>query len=100
MKKGDYRITDSIPDPGGAETLYTEKLVRLDPCAWCYRPPAEAPEVNELPAKANGFITFGSFNALAKVSDRTIENWASILKLSVGSRLVLKAAALAEPAAR
>lgn len=43
-----------------------EELVRLPGCFLCYTPAADAPPVAPLPAAAAGFVTFGSFNALAK----------------------------------
>lgn len=43
-----------------------EQLIRLPGCFLCYTPADDAPPVAPLPALQNGFITFGSFNALAK----------------------------------
>ena len=46
---------------------HVEELVRLPECFLCYTPSPEAGTVSSAPALANGFITFGSFNNLAKV---------------------------------
>jgi predicted O-linked N-acetylglucosamine transferase (SPINDLY family) len=63
----DYRITDSLHDPPGAtEPFHTERLVRLDPCCWCYRPDGESPGVNDLPARTSGRVTFACLNKLIK----------------------------------
>ncbi len=41
MAAMDYRITDAIADPPGeSDALYIEKLIRLNPTAWCYAAPA------------------------------------------------------------
>lgn len=40
--------------------------MRLPGCFLCYTPAPDAPPVAPAPALANGFVTFGSFNALAK----------------------------------
>jgi predicted O-linked N-acetylglucosamine transferase (SPINDLY family) len=56
----DYRITDAWSDPPGAEAHYTEKLIRLEGCFLCYRPPDDAPPVATLPALRQGFLTVGS----------------------------------------
>lgn len=84
----DYRIVDSITDPPGAEALSTEKLLRLDPCFLCYRPPSDAPPPT-MP-DPSGPITFGSFNAPTKIGRETAELWAGTMRAVPGSRLVLK----------
>lgn len=87
----DYRITDGHADPVGmTEHLHSEKLMRLPECFSCYRPPREAPEISELPARKNGCITFGSFNHQAKISPAVMAAWAGILQAIPGSRLVIK----------
>lgn len=46
---------------------HVEELVRLPECFLCYTPSPEAGPVCPTPALSNGFVTFGSFNNLAKV---------------------------------
>uniref|UniRef100_A0A7C4RUE6 protein O-GlcNAc transferase n=1 Tax=Desulfatirhabdium butyrativorans TaxID=340467 RepID=A0A7C4RUE6_9BACT len=94
----DYRITDAWADPPGMTDLWhTETLVRLKSGFLCYRPSDHAPEVGASPFDANGYITFGSFNNLAKVSDTILHAWAKILALVPNSRLLLKARPLKDP---
>jgi predicted O-linked N-acetylglucosamine transferase (SPINDLY family) len=50
--------------------------------------------VNELPAIANGYVTFGSFNHLAKMNEPLLKMWAKILRATPASKLRLKAASL------
>src|SRR4051794_1319657 len=90
LKYVDYRIVDSVTDPVGAERLATEKLVRVDPCFLCYRPPGDAPE----PVVRSGGFTVGSFNTVAKLSVAAMDLWARVLREVEGSRLVLKSHAL------
>jgi predicted O-linked N-acetylglucosamine transferase (SPINDLY family) len=66
---------------------------------FCYRP-GPAPEVGPLPGATQDPITFGSFNALPKVSDETVALWARVLCELPGSRLVVKTRLLAEAPAR
>ncbi|MDD9878595.1 MAG: tetratricopeptide repeat protein [Magnetovibrio sp.] len=95
----DGRLTDAAADPPGAtEAFHTEDLVRIEPGFLCYAPDPEAPTVAPPPADANGFVTFGSFNNLAKVTPDVIAAWAGILTDVPDSRLVLKAKALGDPA--
>jgi len=84
----DYRLTDAIADPPGiSDTLHTEKLLRLEGGCWAYQAPP-APPVGPFPAIANGFVTFGSFNNLPKVTPKVIQTWARILNLVPASRLL------------
>ena len=53
-----------------------------------------------LPALANGFITFGCFNNLAKVNSKVIELWAQVLKAVPTAKLMLKTKALADETVR
>ena len=88
----DYRITDdAIDPPGQSERWNTEKLVRLPTGAAAFSPPASCPPVNELPALKNGYVTFGSFNNLSKVTPEVIDTWARILHSVPTARLLLVA---------
>ncbi|PWA38733.1 UDP-N-acetylglucosamine--peptide N-acetylglucosaminyltransferase SPINDLY [Artemisia annua] len=62
----DYRITDAMADPPDTKQKHVEDLVRLPDCFLCYTPSPEAGPASPAPALSNGFITFGSFNNLAK----------------------------------
>ncbi len=56
----------------------------------CYSPPPYAPDVALLPTVSNGYVTFGCFNNLAKVTPRVVATWAAILHRVANARLVLK----------
>ncbi len=105
----DYRFIDKLTDPvkeltvkrqDGTESSFTpdqlcsEKLIRLDDCFLTYEPPQDTPEVSPPPFEKNGYITFGSFNNLAKLSDQTIQLWAGILTKMPESKLILKSRGL------
>ncbi len=97
----DYRLTDSFADPPSkTEASYTEKLVRLEPTAWCYRPMGSVPAVSELPAKENDYITFGSFSMFYKLNGKVLSLWAHLLTQIAGSRLTLKAKSMADSSVR
>lgn len=86
----DWFLTDRWETPDGFEPLYSERLLRLPDGYVCYSPPPHAPDVVALPALTNGFITFGCFNNLAKITPRVIETWAAILRRIPDARLILK----------
>ena len=99
----DFRLTDDVADPEGkADSFASEKLVRLPRGFLCYRPPAsgEMPEPSDAPSLSKGFVTFGSFNNLNKVSPLTMDLWAAILREVPQSRLYLKARQLADATAQ
>jgi protein O-GlcNAc transferase len=86
----DYRITDSYADPpGSTEELHTETLVRLPNSQWCYRPQFSPSTRAAPPMKDIGFVTFGSFNQFAKISQKTVLLWTKILKTVANARLLL-----------
>lgn len=88
----DYRIVDVLTDRPEADRYYTERLVRLPGCFLCYTPREDAPGVAPSPCEQNGFVTFGSFNAIKKVTPDVVALWSRLLVAVPGSRLVLKGA--------
>ncbi|GFO65342.1 tetratricopeptide repeat protein [Geomonas paludis] len=101
LKEMDYRITDALADPPGVDDrLHSEWLLRLPRTFCCYHPPAEAPELVPPPCSRNGYITFGSFNNLAKVTPEVIALWSRVLHAVRDSRLLLKAKPLADQGVR
>jgi predicted O-linked N-acetylglucosamine transferase (SPINDLY family) len=92
LRAMDYRLTDEFHDPPGAsEELFTEQLMRLPQCVWCYLTDQSAPDVSPLPAERNGRVTFGSFNKVIKVSPHCAALWATILRALPSSLLVVAA---------
>ncbi|KPA15716.1 O-linked N-acetylglucosamine transferase, SPINDLY family [Candidatus Magnetomorum sp. HK-1] len=98
LKLMDYRLTDIYTDPKGSEKYYTEELVKIDPCFCCYQPPDQSIDVSDLPALKNGFITFGAFHNLIKVSEQTLLLWVNLLKSIPNSRLILQSITLSDAA--
>ena len=98
----DYRLTDHQADPVGmTEPLNSETLWRLPGLFWCYRPHANSPPVIDHPPSADqGYLTFGSFNNLAKLNDTVLRLWAQILARLPTARLLLKIKAIDQPIVR
>ncbi|CAA6605297.1 TPR repeat-containing protein [Rhodospirillaceae bacterium LM-1] len=93
LSRIDWRITDALADP--QDGMSTERPMRL-PGFLCYRPDESAPQPSVSPALDNGFVTFGSFNALAKLTERDLSLIGRILKQVPQSRFLLKARPLAD----
>ncbi|HUL91997.1 MAG TPA: tetratricopeptide repeat protein [Burkholderiales bacterium] len=90
MTRVHYRICDAHSDPEGvADAFHTEALVRLPHSQWCYRPFIADIPVTDLPSKKNGFVTFGSFNHVSKLSPGIRSLWADVLGRVPDSRLLL-----------
>lgn len=100
MRAVDYRITDAVADPPGADDWGTEKLLRLPGVTWCWGPPENAPDPGPPPCVRNGFVTFGSLNNPAKLTEEVVGVWAKILHAVPGSKLMLLTGRLAEAARR
>ena len=96
----DYIIADRIVVPPGDESFYTEKPWRLPDSYLCFTMPAAGPEASNLPAFANGFVTFGSCNRAVKINNAVIALWSEVLHQVPHSRLVLRASELGQPRER
>ncbi|MBF0357544.1 MAG: tetratricopeptide repeat protein [Magnetococcales bacterium] len=97
----DYRFTDHIADPPGqSDRINVEKLIRLPDGFLCYQPQTVTPEVAPLPLKSNGYITFGSFNNLAKLTPHVVKIWSKILNSVPDSKLLIKNRSLICPEVR
>jgi protein O-GlcNAc transferase len=89
MTSIDYRIVDRfVAPPGMMDRYFTETLLYV-PSAGTFKPAATAPPVNPLPALKRGYLTFGSFNRIIKLSKEVIPLWSRVLSAIPGSRLLV-----------
>ena len=93
----EYRFTDDLADPVGADTYYTEQLLRLDGGFLCFNPPPPSPDIAPLPSGTSGAITFAAFNAVHKINKKVVSLWSSVLRSLPGSTLLLKGGGMADP---
>jgi predicted O-linked N-acetylglucosamine transferase (SPINDLY family) len=95
----DYVFGDPVTIPTDVRHLFCEKIFDL-PCMMTLQPlPADA-ERAELPALANGFVTFGVFNRASKISEQAVAVWVQILDRVPGSKLLVKDFDLEDPLLR
>ncbi|MFH1806395.1 MAG: tetratricopeptide repeat protein [Pseudomonadota bacterium] len=92
----DYIITHAmgLPDGAAENRLYGESVYRLAHSYFGYTSHDEDRSIAPSPGMINGYITFGSFARLAKISDATLNCWARIMNRVPDSRLIVKAAGL------
>ncbi|GAB6041455.1 tetratricopeptide repeat protein [Endothiovibrio diazotrophicus] len=93
----DYYLTDPLRVPRGCEARYTEQVWRLPETRVCFTPPATPLAVARAPVLDNGHLTFGCFQALAKLGDPVLRTWSEILRAVPTARLRIQNRQLADP---
>jgi protein O-GlcNAc transferase len=90
LTRMDYRLTDRRCDPpASSQALHTERLLYLPHSQWCYRPFITVDMASQAPCESNGFITFGSFNNVTKITPELTSRWGRILAAVPLSRLLV-----------
>jgi len=97
LSRMDYIISDKHQSPKSEDHLHTEKVWRMPADYIVYSPPAKSPDISQLPAKANGYLTFGSCNKPAKLGNETIALWSKTLNAIADSKLILRNIGLDNP---
>jgi protein O-GlcNAc transferase len=85
----DYIIADPVLIPRNSSERFVERPLKL-PSYYLHSPIAAAPEIEDLPALRNGYVTFGAFHNPAKLNDEVLELWGRVLAAIPNSRLRLK----------
>lgn len=86
----DAVLVDGTTVPVGRDADFSEQVMRL-PIGYHYSPLAPTPDVaREPPVAKTGGVTFGSFNAVSKLSAATLEAWTLILRRLPTARLIVK----------
>ena len=88
----DLDVTDiHLDPPGGPESPFHEKPLRLPWCWWTFQPPVRTTiaDVSPPPCLKNGFVTFGSLNNFVKVNERVRDLWARLVAGVPGARLMI-----------
>lgn len=93
-----YLLADERVIPSDTVQGFSEQVLRLPGSYLCYVAPDYAPDVMPPPSIENGYVTFGCFNNLSKVSEAMLLLWVEILRRVPDSRLVFKAKQMADPA--
>lgn len=96
----DYFLADEFSVPAEHHGHFTEKIWHLPDTRLCFTPPDTGLDIAPLPASSNGAVTFGSFQNLAKLNDRTLALWGRVMRALPGARLRVQSLQLADPAMR
>lgn len=92
----DYLFGDAIATPTEHAGLFTETVLRPNPCLWCLQPPAFE-TLTPRPRPPGAGVVFGSLNTTAKISPRCLRLWATILQRCPGAMLLVKAGGFGDP---
>jgi len=92
----DYVFADPVSIPEQVRHLFCETIHDL-PCILTIEPLPGGVTNAETPALANGFVTFGVFNRINKITDTATAVWSRILSSVPHSRLLLKHGTLDDP---
>lgn len=95
----DYLLADSVLVPSSQRHLLREQVIDL-PCFLNFWTPDPLPEPGPLPALANGYVTYGTFNRMAKISDAVLRCWSTIIRSVPRAKIVLKDKLLNDPGQR
>jgi predicted O-linked N-acetylglucosamine transferase (SPINDLY family) len=95
----DYLFSDPVTIPEEMRPLYAEKICDLPCVIMSALPPIELPR-GEPPVLTNGFVTFGVFNRITKISDDALGVWARVMHEVPDAKLLMKDGAYEEPALR
>ena len=86
----DYVLGDPHAIPPEFDNHFSETVWRMPDSYLCLTVPDSSIQAAPLPARSTGYMTFGSFNNLTKMTDAVVAVWARILKSVPNSRLLLK----------
>jgi predicted O-linked N-acetylglucosamine transferase (SPINDLY family) len=84
----DYVISDAVADPLDQAAWFTEEVIRLPNGFCCFTPRDDVPSVGPLPARRNGFLTFGSLHGQSKLNEPVLNLWAEILRAAPAAKLL------------
>lgn len=88
----DYILVDEVSVPPREASHFSEKPWYLPHTRLCFTPPTGIEDLRPStpPALSRGFVTFGSFQKLDKLSDETLQAWAAVLNRLPLARLRLQ----------
>jgi len=93
----DYKVLDVYAAPFGSDEYYSERVLRLPGSFWCFNPFGRTPDVVAPPVSRRGYITFGCFGNISKITDVVLSLWARVMAEVQGARLVVKSISFQDP---
>ena len=88
----DYFFADPVTVPEAVRPLFAEKIYDL-PSVITMEPITEL-RPSAVPMLRNGYVTFGVFNRIDKISDDALKLWAELMLALPGAKIIVKHGAL------
>jgi predicted O-linked N-acetylglucosamine transferase (SPINDLY family) len=88
LRTMDHFFADPVTVPQDVRHLFAERVYDL-PSVITMAPISEA-QPSALPMLRNGFVTFGVFNRIDKISDEVLAVWSKLLRTVPDSKIVIK----------
>lgn len=85
----DVFLADEVIVPPELEWGYTETVIKMSSLL-CFDPFLELPPPGPPPIQRNGYVTFGSYNRVEKISEPILRLWCEVMKQIPDSRIILK----------
>lgn len=85
----DYLFSDPVAIPREVRHYYAEQIYDL-PCLIGFEPPPTDARSIVPPVAKNGFLTYGVFNRVSKISDDAVALWSTLLSAELTSKLIIK----------
>ncbi len=92
----DYILVDEVSVPKENQWHFTEEVRYLPNTRLCFSAPKFDISVAQLPALTNGYITFGCFQNLSKITDAVLKLWSKIFKQLPNARLRIQSKPLSD----
>lgn len=86
----DYIWADKVVYCANDERLFGDNMIIMPESMFCFKPFMQVALPKEYAFEKNDYITFGSFNRFAKITDEVLAAWGEIIQAVPNSKLLLK----------
>jgi predicted O-linked N-acetylglucosamine transferase (SPINDLY family) len=95
-KSIDVKMVDVHIWTPDADLYYAEDPLVMPESLWCFDPMEEVPYTAHPPMLKNGYVTFGCFGNVAKITPPVLACWSSILNRLPSCRLLIQSTVLVD----
>lgn len=102
LSEMNFILTDAVSVPEDSTEWFSEKIHRLPHTRLCMSVPNTARPISLAPPPClqNGYLTFGSFQQVAKITPQVLKVWSAVMRAVPDARLRLQARGIGIPSVR